>query len=180
MRIEIMRRRAVKLVGFLFTAAIMTLGATAASASAHVSGGSSIFANTVKLSAGCTSGPFADYCGAQENPKDHLGFWYGEHSEWVALAFAGRGELGSNYKFFDWAPNGVPKNVCITDSGSKLFLSPCTGATSQLFRAEPATLAFTWQNVETGLYIQENGQGKPLTAAPADGEPNQEWEFNDA
>jgi hypothetical protein len=34
--------------------------------------------------------------------------------------------------------------------------------------------------VETGLYIQENGQGKPLTAAPADGEPNQEWEFNDA
>jgi hypothetical protein len=177
MRIEIKRARAA-LVGFLFTVALMALGATAASATSHPTGGSSILANTVKVSTNCTSGPFANYCAAQENPRSHLGFWYGEHSEWVSIAFGGRGEFESNYKFFDWAPNGIPRNECITDSGAKLFLSPCTGATSQLFRAEMATLAFTWQNVESGLYIQENGLSKPLTAAPADGEPNQEWEFN--
>lgn len=174
MRSHINCRRAVKLAGLL---AIMALAATASFASTGPTG-PSIVVSTVKVSANCTSGPFAEYCGTQQNPVDQLGFWYGEHSEWLAIAFAGRGESESNYKFFDWAPNGVPSNRCITNSGSKLFLNTCTGAKSQLFRAETATVGVTWQNVETGLYIQDNGRSKALTAVPADGEPNQEWEFN--
>jgi len=139
--------------------------------------GPAILAGPVKISLNCTEGAFSEYCGAQQNPTDKLGFYYGGWSEWVAIAFAGRGEYEANYKFFDWAPRGVPQHLCITDSGSKLVLSACTGAKDQLFHAETALLGFTWQNVETGLYIQDNGRNKALTAVPADGESNQEWNF---
>ncbi len=170
-----------RLAGGLAVAAGMLFAATAASAvttkSTSATTGPNVLAGAVKVGSNCTNGPFANYCGAQQNPADKLGFYYGGWSEWVAIAYAGREELESNYKFFDWAPRGVPSNMCITNFGSKLFLSACSGAKSQLFHAETATLGFTWQNVETGLYIQDNGKSKALTAVAADNESNQEWNF---
>jgi hypothetical protein len=96
-----------------------------------------------------------------------------QRSDWFTLGYQ-----GSNQVFFQYAPNGVSQNWCITESGSALLLSKCTGANSQLFVANPGLNGgYTWTNVATGLNITDNGLNKPLTAALADGLPDQEWNF---
>ena len=72
---------------------------------------------------------------------------------------------------------GVASNQCMTEVGSRLSLSRCTGATSQLFEAVFQSSGYTWQNAATGMYVQDNGRYKPLTGEPADGLANQEWNF---
>lgn len=152
-------------------------GATAVVATAtEADSGQKIRVSPVHITRNCTNGVYKDYCGTQKNVADGLGFSFGKgegSSDWFIFAYRGNNEQ----KVFEFAPEGVASNLCITESGSKLYLSRCTGQQSQLFTAREQKTGFTWENLATGLDVQDNGAHEPLTGAPANGQPNQEWTF---
>ena len=154
-------------------AVAVTGGTLVAATAAGSNPGPSVYAGPVHISPTCTNGVYSEYCGNEQNWGDELGFYVGS-SSWFVFAYKGE----HAHKVFESAPGGVASNQCLTDTGSRLYLSRCTGAESQLFEAQEISEEhFAWQNAATGLYIQDNGKYKPLTAKPADEEANQEWHF---
>lgn len=171
---RIVRKLALTLAGGLTVA--LAAGTVVAATATGADSGQKVQAGSVHITSSCTNGVYADYCGTQKNVADGLGFAVGTgegSSDWFIFAYRGNNEQ----KVFEFAPEGLPSNLCLTESETKLSLSRCTGATSQLFTAKEQTTGFTWQNLATGLYVQDNGEHEPLTGAPADGQANQEWTF---
>lgn len=157
----------------LAAAGAMLVAATAAGANPRNSSHKQdVEAGPVHISSKCRNGIYSGYCGTEQNFGDGLGFYYNGSSDWLSLQYQGGSDV-----FFEYAPKGMPSNQCITESGSRLYLSTCTGASSQLFAPTEETNGFTWQNVATGLYVQDNGSSKPLKGKPADGQANQEWNY---
>lgn len=153
------------------TVAVATAGA-AATRHAKKPTQAAVVAGPINISKHCRKGIYSGYCGTEQNLANGLGFSYKGSSDWFALQYQG----GSD-DFFEYAPKGKPDYQCITESGSKLLLSKCTGNNSQLFLSTQVTGGFTIQNVATGNYVQDNGKSKPLTLEAANGQANQVWNF---
>lgn len=144
---------------------------------------------------GCTGGTYAGYCGAQTNSAaTPLSFdvyqqkaanfqpvvGYVNSTGDPATDFFTFAYQGGSSKIFEYAPNGVASNYCITvDTGGKLGLRPCGGYTWQRFTAvaDSSGTAYGWQNVQDGLFIASHGNAQQLTVAKSNSKPNQEWTF---
>jgi hypothetical protein len=153
-------------------AVVATAGTLAATASAATTSKPVVTTRPVNISHKCSTGIWSGYCGTEQNVGDGLGFSFNGSSDWLAIQYQGGTDV-----FFMYAPNGMPSNSCITESGARVHLGTCTGAKTQLFTPTQETDGFTWENVRYGLYLQANGNGLPLTGATGDGGADQEWNF---
>lgn len=145
---------------------------------------------------GCTGGTYAGYCGTQTNAQNTpLSFdvyqqkaanfqpiiGYENSSGDPATDFFTFAYAGGTSKIFEYAPDGVASNYCITvDTGGKLGLRPCGGYTWQRFTATAtggANGQSTWTNVQDGLLITSHGNVSQLTVHKSNSKVNQEWTF---
>lgn len=68
-----------------------------------------------------------------------------------------------------YAPNGVPTNLVLTQSGSQILLAAYVGCQNQIWTSSTYANPYgtSWMNEHSGGYIREIGAGKPLTTIGA-------------
>lgn len=137
----------------------------AAAASTAV-GGIAVAGAASASTPGCATGTYASYCGTetdhepaplsfdvykQQTADDTPIIGYPDSSTDPATDFFTFGYQGGSNKIFEYAPNGVASNMCITVKGygtaGKLVLESCGGWTWQQFTATPAATGYNWANV---------------------------------
>ncbi len=144
---------------------------------------------------GCTAGTYAGYCGTQTNEASSpMSFNVsGEQAVYnqpiiawpnvdnQAMDFFQFAYAGGSSKIFEYAPNGVTSNLCISqpDANAGLVLRTCNGSNWQQFTATASGSGFTWQNRATGQIIDSGPQGTQLRGAPATATPTvyEQWNF---
>jgi hypothetical protein len=157
---------------------------------------------------GCTQGVYAGYCSTQTDAETAplsfdvyrqgafvgnkvIGFVNSDTdkaTDFFTFKYAGAGATGFE-KVFEYAPNGVASNLCISEpsKGVGLVLRTCNGSKWQRFTTTQvgSTNTFTWTNSATGDLVTANGPAKQLTgvasstAVPAPAIPaTQAWSFS--
>jgi hypothetical protein len=151
--------------------------ATAAAAIAATAG----FAVTAQASTtGCTGGVYSGYCGTQKSAETTSMAWnvYQQTAKagtkiiaytpgsYQAEDFFTFAYQGGSTKVFEYAPNGVASNLCISEPAAHagLELRVCNGSRWQQEQATAAATVtvngqdvqtFTWTNVATGDTITD-------------------------
>ncbi len=145
---------------------------------------------------GCTNGVYTGYCGTQTNHASLPLSWNvrgnvaavnAQIIGWPnsdfnrGLDFFQFSYAGGTPKIFEYAPNGIASNLCVSQPlpNAGLVLRVCNGSPWQRFVAKAAPSGFTWTNVATGRVVTSGGRGVQLRGvpAPATPGPNQEWDF---
>jgi hypothetical protein len=132
------------------------------------------------------------FCGNQVNYHDGLVFdvfHQAEKSNTPVIAYSnsgsdkatdfinyhptsGPGANDASVKAFEYAPDGIPSALCLSDPGpgfgtaDKIVLRPCNNSKFQTWRPTESTVHsgyFAWSNLSSNQYITDNGLRGQLT-----------------
>jgi hypothetical protein len=148
---------------------------------------------------GCTAGVYAGYCSTEVStdsaPLAFDSFRQGSKVGTPIIGFVNSDTdkatdfftfqpgttQDQNTKFFEYAPNGVASNLCISEPavGAGLVLRVCNGSKWQQFTASPVTGGFTWTNSATKDVVTTTGKsGGQLKGVALVGNPTASEVFN--
>lgn len=162
--------------------------------------------NANASTSGCTGGVYAGYCSTQTDGEAAplsfdvyqqkaavgnkiIGYVNADTDKATDFFTFAYGLSGTNEKVFEYAPNGVASNLCISEpsKGAGLVLRTCNGSKWQRFTANTVTKGTdttpetdTWVNTATNDVVTANGPAKQITGAvPLDGPvpATQSWKF---
>lgn len=135
---------------------------------------------------GCTGGVYAGYCGTQTDGEPvALSFdvyqqhakagnkiiGYPDSSGDRAVDFFTFAYDGGKAKIFEYAPDGVASNLCITEPAAHtgLVLAVCSGSAHEQFTATEVTGGYTWTDDATGDLVSATGLRGQLAGVTAPG-----------
>jgi hypothetical protein len=172
------------------------LAVTTAAVAVTLSG---IFAAAGTASAstpGCTEGVYAGYCGTQGDAETSALVFdvyrqaakpgnkiigYANSDSDPATDFYTFAYQGGSEKIFEYAPNGIASNLCISEpaSHSGLVLRVCNGSRWQQFEATAVATGFTWTDKATGDLVEAAGARVQLAGVSVTATLNATLEWTD-